>query len=171
MITSWQGITPRVDPTAWVHPSAQIIGDVTLGPRVSVWPGCVLRGDQGAIVIGAESNLQDGTIAHATGGVSTVRVGARCVVGHRVLLHGCVVGVGCLVGMGSILLDNCEIADGTIIAAGALVLARSKIPSGSMVMGMPGKVVRSLGEKDYATIEHGVRTYLRLMEEHRAVVG
>lgn len=171
MISSWQGISPRIDPTAWVHPSAQVIGDVTLGPRVSVWPNCVLRGDQGAIVVGAETNLQDGTIAHATGSVSTVRIGARCVVGHRVLLHGCVVGDGCLVGMGSILLDNCEIADGCIIGAGALVSARTRVPTGSMVLGMPARVVRALTEKDQATIEHGCRTYLRLMEEHRAVVG
>lgn len=167
MISSWQGLSPSIHPTAWVHPSAVIIGDVTLGPRVSVWPNCVLRGDQGAIVIGEETNLQDGTIAHATGGFSTVVVGARCTVGHRALLHGCRVGDDCLVGMGSILLDNAEIGDWSIVGAGALVSVRTVIPARSMALGMPAKVTRAIGERDEKQIRTGHATYLRLMEEHR----
>lgn len=171
MIQPWNGFHPKIHPTAWVHPTAVVIGDVTLGPRVSVWPNCVLRGDQGAIVIGEDTNLQDGTIAHATGDVSTVHVGARCVVGHRVLLHGCRVEDGCLVGMGSILLDNAVIEAESIVGAGALVSVRTRIPTRSLALGAPARVTRPLGQKDLDSIAHGVRTYLRLMEEHRAQNG
>jgi len=127
-LQAYQGLSPRVDPSAWVHPMATLIGEVTLAPRVSVWPGVVLRGDQGAIVIGEESNLQDGTIAHCTGALSTTTVGARVTVGHRVLLHGCTVGDDCLVGMGAILLDNCVIEPLSVVGAGALVPAGRRFP-------------------------------------------
>ena len=171
MIQSWKGLTPNIHPTAWVHPSAVIIGDVTLGPRVSVWPNVVLRGDQGAIVIGEETNLQDGTIAHAPGGLSTVRVGARCTVGHRVLLHGCQVGDDCLVGMGSIVLDNAQVGDWSIVGAGALVSVRSVIPARSLALGMPARVTRAIGDKDVTQIRTGHATYLALMESHRVENG
>ena len=162
MIEPWQHHTPRVDPEAWVHPTAVVTGDVTLHPRASVWPLCVLRGDQGAVTIGAETNLQDGTIAHATGDLSVVEIGARCTVGHRALLHGCRVGDDCLIGMGSILLDNCVVEPGCIIGAGALVPVGMRVPAGSLVLGVPGRVVRTLRERDYAQIRHGCAEYLRL---------
>lgn len=168
MITAWQGLVPDIHPTAWVHPTATILGDVTLGPNVSVWPGCVLRGDQGAIVIGEETNIQDLTMVHATGGLSTVRIGARCTVGHRVILHGCQVGDDTLVGMGSILLDNAHVGSRCIVGAGALVSVNTVIPDGHMALGMPAKVTRPLREKDHEQIATGHRTYLRLMATHRA---
>ena len=96
MNESYKGTLPQVDADAWVHDNAVLIGDVTVNARANVWPGCVLRGDQGAIVIGEETSIQDGTIAHCTGGVSTTVIGARCTVGHRVVLHGRYPGqVGC----------------------------------------------------------------------------
>jgi carbonic anhydrase/acetyltransferase-like protein (isoleucine patch superfamily) len=167
MIERWQEHVPAVDPSAWIHPSAVVLGQVTLGARVSVWPTVVLRGDQGGIAIGEETNLQDGTIAHATGGVSTVVVGARCTVGHRALLHGCRVGNDCLVGMGSIVLDNVEVEDGCIIGAGAVVPVGMRVPAGSLVLGVPGRVVRSLRPEDHARIRHGCAEYLRLAATHR----
>lgn len=168
MIETWNGFHPRIDPTAWVHASAVIIGDVTLGARVSVWPTVVLRGDQGSITVGEETNLQDGTIAHATGGVSTVVVGRRCTVGHRALLHGCRVGDDCLVGMGSILLDNCEVGDEAVIGAGALVPVGMKVPPRALVLGVPGKVARTLSDRDLERIRTGHTTYLRLLGEYAA---
>lgn len=167
MIERWSTFTPRIHPEAWVHPTAVVVGDVTLGRRVSVWPASVLRGDQGAITIGDDTNLQDGTIAHATGGVSVVTVGARCTVGHRALLHGCRVGDDCLVGMGSIVLDNAVVEDFCIIGAGALVPVGMRVPSGSLVLGVPGRVVRTLAEKDLERIRHGCAEYLRLLETQR----
>jgi carbonic anhydrase/acetyltransferase-like protein (isoleucine patch superfamily) len=160
-------LTATIDPAAWVHATASILGDVRLGARVSVWPGVVLRGDQGSIEVGEETNLQDLTCAHATGGISVVRIGRRCTVGHRVILHGCTVEDDCLIGMGSILLDNCHIEAGCIIGAGAVVPAGMRVPAGSMVLGMPGKVVRALREKDHEAIRTGHRAYLELAEQYR----
>jgi len=166
VIQPYRQLSPRLDPTAWVHSSAVLIGDVELGPRVSVWPGVVLRGDQGAIRIGAESNVQDGTIAHATGGRSVTTVGPRVTVGHRVLLHGCHVEGDALVGMGAILLDNCEIGPWTVIGAGALVPAGRRVPGGVLYMGVPGRVVRELTEADRESIRRGHLEYLRLAAEY-----
>jgi carbonic anhydrase/acetyltransferase-like protein (isoleucine patch superfamily) len=163
----FRGQLPHVDPSAWVHPGATIVGDVAIGARVTVWPGVVLRGDQGRIVVGEETNLQDLTCAHATGGMSTVSIGARVTVGHRVILHGCVVEDDCLVGMGSILLDNCHVEPWCIIGAGALVPVGARIPRGSLVLGSPGRVVRQLGEKDFAAIRKGRDAYLELLAEYR----
>ncbi len=162
MIRPWGGFVPRIPVETFVDPSAQIIGDVELGSEASVWPLTVLRGDQGSIFIGGETNLQDGTIAHATGGLSTVRVGARCTVGHRVLLHGCQVGDDCLIGMGSILLDNCDIGAGSIVAAGSLVPVGRRFPPGSMIMGSPARLVRTLNARDIEMISRGHLTYLEL---------
>jgi carbonic anhydrase/acetyltransferase-like protein (isoleucine patch superfamily) len=167
MIDRYLAHEPVIDPTAWVHPTAVVIGEVRLGARVGVWPTCVLRGDQGAIHVGDETNVQDGTICHATGGVSRTTVGTRCTIGHRVVLHGCTVGDDCLVGMGSILLDNAEIGPECVIGAGALVPVGARIPPRSLVLGMPGRVVRAVTERDLERIRLGHQTYLRLLEEHR----
>lgn len=161
-------LTPHVDPSAYLHASAHLLGDVTLGANVSVWPGVVLRGDQGAIRIGADTNLQDLTCAHATGGLSRVTIGARVTVGHRVILHGCTVEDDCLIGMGSILLDNCHIEPWCIVGAGAVVPVGMRIPSGSLVLGMPAKVVRPLRDGDRAQIEGGREAYLELARRYRA---
>ena len=171
MIETYGSHTPRIDERAWVHGSAVIIGDVELGPRVSVWPGVVLRGDQGSIVVEAESNLQDGTIAHCTGGRSTTYIGPRVTVGHRVLLHGCRVEGDALIGMGSILLDNCVIEPWCIIGAGALVPEGRRIPSGSLVVGVPGRVVRQLSDAHIEAIRHGHEEYMRLSAEYGAKNG
>jgi carbonic anhydrase/acetyltransferase-like protein (isoleucine patch superfamily) len=166
-IEAFGDLVPRVHPEAWVHPSASLLADVQLGPRVSVWPGVVLRGDQGGIVIGADTNLQDLTVAHATGGISTVRIGARVTVGHRAILHGCVVEDDCLVGMGSILLDNCHVEPWCLIGAGTVVPPGMRIPTGSLVLGSPARVVRPLRDKDREGIRTGCRTYLELAAKYR----
>ncbi len=167
-IESYRHHSPQIDPSAYIHASAVIIGEVHLAARVSVWPGVVLRGDQGAVIVGAESNLQDGTIAHATGGRSETIIGAMVTVGHRVLLHGCTVADRCLIGMGAILLDNCTIGEESLIGAGALVPAGRVIPPRSLVLGVPGRVVRTLTGAEVAEkVLHGHREYLRLAEEYR----
>lgn len=169
MIEAYKGIHPRIHPTAWVHPSAVVIGDVELGPHVSVWPGCILRGDQGRIVVGAESNIQDGTVIHATRGLSSTSVGERVTVGHRVVLHGCRVDDDCLIGMGSIILDNARIRRFCVVGAGAVVPLSRDIPERSLVLGMPGKAVRQLSEAeidDHICHAHG--EYTRLKDEYVA---
>ncbi|NOY26701.1 MAG: gamma carbonic anhydrase family protein [Oligoflexia bacterium] len=160
---------PVIDPQAWVHAQAVIIGDVRLCAGVTVWPGSVLRGDQGSICVGAETSIQDGCILHATKGTSTTVVGARCVVGHRAVLHGCLVDDDCLIGMGAVLLDNCRIGRFCIVGAGAVVPAGRVIPPRSMVLGVPARVVRSVSDAEIETsIRHGHGEYMRLGAEYRA---
>lgn len=167
MIHPFEGKTPRIDATAFVHPDATIIGDVVVGPRSSIWPGVVLRGDMGRIVIGAETSIQDGTVAHMTEGWSETIVGDRCTVGHKVILHGCVVGDECLIGMGSILLDTTKVGGGSLVGAGSLITYGTEIPAGSLALGSPAKVARPVKDKERAMIEGGWRNYVDYAQRFR----
>lgn len=168
MIERYRDMLPVVDPTAWVHDAAVLIGDVTVGAGATVWPGCVLRGDQGAIRIGDETSIQDGTIVHATLGLSTTQVGARCVVGHRVILHGCTVEDDVLVGMGAVVLDNARIGRFSVVGAGAVVSQGKVYPPRSLILGVPARVVRSVTDEEIeGLIRHGHAEYVRLGREYR----
>jgi len=136
---------PRISPSAWVAPTAVVLGDVTLGAQASVWYTAVLRGDMAPIIVGARTNIQDGTIVHVDEGIPC-RVGDRVGVGHRAILHGCTVGDDCLVGMGSVLLNGVVVGPGSVIAAGAVVPEGLEIPAGSLVMGLPARLVREVDE-------------------------
>ncbi len=163
MIEEFDGVKPKIDPTAFVHPSAVVIGRVTLGPRVSIWPGCVLRGDIEPIEIGEETSFQDQSVAHTSKGLP-VKIGKRVVVGHRATIHGAIVGDEAMVGMGANLLDGSELGAGSILAAGALLPEGRKIPPGSLAVGMPAKVVRPVTEQEKQRILHGAQDYVqRLM--------
>jgi carbonic anhydrase/acetyltransferase-like protein (isoleucine patch superfamily) len=164
---AFRDLVPSVHPTSWVHPSAQLLGDVQLAEDVSVWPTTVLRGDSGTIRIGARTNVQDGTIAHATGGFSQTTIGEQCTIGHRVILHGCTVGNRCLIGMGSILLDNVEIGDDSFVAAGSLVTPGKKFPPKSFIMGSPAKRVREVTPEDMQMIEHSWQVYVETAKGYR----
>lgn len=131
----------HIDPDAYVAPGAWVMGDVTLGPRASVWYGAVLRGDMDRIVVGEDTNLQDGTIVHVDEGRPAL-IGARVGVGHRAIVHGCTVEDDCLIGMGSVLLNGVVVCAGSVVAAGAVVREGMVVPPGSLVAGVPGKVVR-----------------------------
>lgn len=167
MIEAFQGILPKIDPSAWVHSQALVIGRVTAGSRVSIWPGVVLRGDILPITIGEESNIQDLTVAHTSHGSSPVAIGRRVVVGHRVILHGTTVGDDCLVGMGAILLDGSVLGEGSILAAGALLPEGAKIPPGQLALGIPAKVLRPVTETERNRIREGAKIYLELMAAHQ----
>ena len=158
--------SPQVDPSAYVHPLAVLIGDVTLGPRASVWPGAVLRGDTDRIVVGAESNVQDGAVVHVDRGVPT-RIGARVAVGHRAVLHGATVEDDCLVGMGAVVLNRAVIGRGSIVAAGAVVREGAVIPPDSLVAGVPGVVRRLTTDDERARIARTVASYVALQAEYR----
>ena len=167
MIQSFSGLTPQVHPDAWVHETACVIGEVRLDAGVNIWPTAVLRGDMGQIWIGENSNIQDGAVAHATGGISQTRIGQRVTVGHRAILHGCIVEDDCLIGMGSIVMDNAVIGAGSMVGAGAVVLAGRIIPPGSMVLGSPGKVVRPLNDGERAWIDGSWRIYCERARQWR----
>jgi carbonic anhydrase/acetyltransferase-like protein (isoleucine patch superfamily) len=164
----YKGKRPALHPTAFVHAAATLIGDVEVGAESSIWPGAVLRADDGAIRIGARTSVQDGSVVHMTKGLSSTRVGDRVTVGHNVILHGCTVEDDCLIGMGAILLDNCVIGRGSLVGAGALVTAGKVIPPGSLVLGNPARILRPCGEKETAMIEHGWREYVARTAEYRA---
>ena len=157
----------RIDSTAYVHPSAVICGDVTLGARASVWPTAVIRGDTAPIVVGADSNVQDGTILHVDAGVPCT-IGARVAIGHRAIVHGATVEDDCLIAMGAILLNNVRVGAGSIIGAGALCTEGMEVPAGSLVVGVPGRVVREVSADERARIRKTVESYLALQERHRA---
>lgn len=155
-----------IDPGSFVHPLAVVIGDVTIGPRVSIWPTAVVRADSDTIVIGAESNVQDGAVLHTDPGLP-MRIGARVAIGHRAIVHGATVEDDVLIGMGAILLNGCRIGRGSLVAAGALVREGVRIPPNSLVVGLPGRVVRETTEEERERIARTVQAYLALQEGHR----
>ncbi len=166
MIERYLDYEPAIDPDAWIHPMAAVIGDVTVGPRVTVWPTTVLRGDQGAIAVGADSNVQDGAVVHCTGGKSTTTIGARVTVGHRAVVHGCTIEDDCLIGMGAVVMDNAVIRSGSIVGAGAVVLVGAEFPPDSLILGSPAHAVRRTTPAHREWIDHSWRTYVQLGKEH-----
>lgn len=165
MLRALEGRRLKIHPTAFVHEAAQVIGAVTLGPRVSIWPGAVLRADVDGIVIGANSNVQDNCVIHCRPGRPTI-VGKGVTVGHRAILHGAKIGDGCLVGMGSIVMEA-DVGARSLIAAGAVVLARMKIPPRSLVLGSPARVARPLTAEEIRRLAEGEREYQKLARLHR----
>ena len=151
---------PSIHPSAFIASTAAVMGDVTLGEESSIWYGAVLRGDMAAIIIGAQTNIQDGSIVHVDTGVPCT-IGQRVGVGHRVILHGCTVGDDCLIAMGSVLLNGVRIGAGSVVAAGAVVREGMEVPPGSLVMGVPGRIVRpvdaELSRRAAATWKHYVK--------------
>ena len=160
MIEPFNGIVPEIHPSAWVHPSAVVIGRVKIGARASVWPGCVLRGDIEPIEIGEETSFQDQSVAHTSAGFP-VKIGKGVVVGHRATLHGAVVGDHAMIGMGANLLDGSEVGAGSILAAGALLTEGKKISPGSLAVGMPARVVRPVTPEETKRILQGAAEYVK----------
>lgn len=156
---------PGIHPTAFIHDGAFVIGDVTLGARVSVWPTAVLRGDTAPIVVGEDSNVQDGTVVHVDYGVPCT-IGARVGIGHRAVIHGATVESDSLIGMGAILLNNVVVGSGSIVGAGAVCPEGMVIPPNSLVLGVPGRVVRQTTDAERERIAKTVQAYLALQREH-----
>ncbi len=167
MIASVFGKNPVIPPSAWIAPSADVLGDVTLGEHVSIWFGAVARGDVNKITIGDYTNIQDGTVIHVTHGGHATHIGKRVTIGHKALLHACTIGDDCLIGMGSILLDGVEVGSGSIVAAGALLTPGKKYPPGSMILGAPAKVVRPVKpEERLEMIDQGWKNYHGYVQEY-----
>ena len=154
-----KGLFRPVEGGAFVASNAIVTGDVTLGPDVGIWFGCVLRGDDAPLTIGRRTNIQDLTMIHADTGVPNV-IGEECTIGHRVVLHGARVGDRCLIGMGAILLGHSVIGDESLIAAGAVVKEGFVVPPRSLVVGLPGKVIRTLTDADIAAFRASAQGYV-----------
>ena len=140
-------LVPSLGPGAWAAPSADLIGDVRLGPRASVWFGAVIRADNTPIIVGEDSNIQDGSVCHSDAGYP-LTIGARVTVGHQAILHGCTIADDCLVGMGARILNGATIASECIVGAGALVTEGKSFPPGSLIVGAPARVVRQLTDAE-----------------------
>jgi carbonic anhydrase/acetyltransferase-like protein (isoleucine patch superfamily) len=160
MIRSYQGKTPVVPASCYVDVSAQLIGDVELGEQASVWMNAVVRGDVNSIRVGARSNVQDCAVLHGMRYVYPVIVGEMVTIGHNATVHGCVLEDEVLVGIGATILNNARIGAGSIIAAGAVVPEQMVIPPRSLVVGVPGKVKRTLGDEDRKLILKYAQNYL-----------
>jgi carbonic anhydrase/acetyltransferase-like protein (isoleucine patch superfamily) len=168
LIRSYRGHTPQIAPSAYIDPQAVIIGDVVIGEDSSVWPCAVVRGDVHYIRIGARTNIQDGSVLHVMRDTNALVLGDDVTVGHSVTLHGCTIESRCLIGMGSILLNGAVIGTGSIIADGTLVPERTIVGAGSLMMGQPAKLRRSLTAQDLASIDAYSRRYVEYKETYRA---
>lgn len=160
-------LVPEVAATAWVADSAQVIGAVQLGEEASVWFGTVVRGDTDTITIGAGSNIQDACVLHADQGKPLV-IGERVTVGHQVVLHGCTVGDESLIGIGAIVLNGARIGKNCLVGAGSLVTEGKEFPDGSMIMGVPAKVVRPLTPEQIEGLRGSAQHYVDNARRFRA---
>lgn len=170
MIRSLHGRTPQIDPQAYVDPSAQVLGQVEIGPLSSIWPGVVLRGDENLIRIGRETNIQDGTICHMQYEVPLV-IGDRVTIGHGAIVHACTIGNDVRIGMGAIVLDGAVIEDGAQVGAGAVVSPGKRVHSGELWLGVPARRVRELSAEEQEEIRENGRTYVALWQADYADVN
>lgn len=169
-VFAFEGALPKVPASAFVHPAAVVIGQVELGENVSIWPNATLRADEGRIVIGAGSNIQDGSSVHMTGGESETFVGARVTVGHAAILHGCTVEDDCLIGMGALIMDNVVVGRGSFVGAGTLIPPGKIIPPGSFLYGNPFRIVRTCGPREVERIDYAWQHYINMARKHRAAL-
>jgi carbonic anhydrase/acetyltransferase-like protein (isoleucine patch superfamily) len=148
MILKFKEFYPQIHPTAWIAPSADVVGNVTIGENSSVWYGCVIRSDVNKVIIGKNTNVQDLSCIHTDVDSQTI-LGDNVTIGHKVMLHGCIVEDNCLIGMSATVLDNAVIGEGSIVGANSLVTAGKVFPPQSLIMGSPAKVVKTLTYVDY----------------------
>ena len=161
------GVAPRVDPTAWIADSAEVMGNVHLGPDASVWFGCVLRGDTESMHIGEGSHIQDLSVLHADFG-QPLHIGRHVTVGHKVMLHGCTIGDESLIGIGAVVLNGARIGKNCLVGAGALVTEGKEFPDGSMIVGAPARVVRQLTPEQIEGLRQSARHYIDNARRFRA---
>lgn len=162
MIRPFRGVIPRIAASAYVDASAQVIGDVVIGERSSVWPNVAIRGDVNIVRIGQETSIQDNTVVHVDHGQYPCIIGNRVTVGHRVVLHGCEVGDDALVGIGAVVLNGAKIGAGAVVAAGALVPEGMQVPAKVLVMGMPAKVRREVTAEEQERFRKNSENYVRI---------
>ncbi len=166
LIAPFSGRAPEIAESAFVAPTAAVVGDVVLGEEASVWYGAVVRGDVGPIRIGPRTNIQDGCVLHVTSGGVPLLLGAEVTVGHRAVLHGATVESRCLIGMGSVLLDGCVIGEESLVAAGSVVLEGTRVPPRSFVSGVPARIKGAIPEPLRARLKKSADAYVRLARAH-----
>jgi len=155
---SLDGLSPKLASGAWAAPSADLIGDVRLGARANVWFGAVLRGDNTPLILGEETNFQDGSVGHSDADFP-LTIGARVTIGHQAILHGCTVADGCLIGMGARILNGAVIEAECIVGAGALVTEGKRFERGSLIVGAPARVVRQVTDEERKLLRESAAHY------------
>jgi len=158
---------PEIDPSAWVFESASVIGRVRLAAGANIWPGVVIRGDNEWIEVGLDSNVQDNCVLHTDPGFP-LTIGPRVTVGHQAMLHGCTIGEGSLIGIQAVVLNGAKIGRNCLIGAGALITEGKEIPDNSLVVGSPGKVIRTLDEAAIARLHLNTRNYAERARQYRS---
>ena len=158
--------TPQIDPQSWVAPNATLIGQVVLARNASVWWQCTLRGDTDRLIVGENSNIQDGSVLHTDPGLQLV-VGANVTVGHKVTLHGCTIGDGSLIGMGAILLNRSVIGKNSLVGANTLIPEGKVFPERVLIVGSPGKVVRELSDDEVARLPGSAERYVQNWQRYQ----
>lgn len=166
MITEYEGIKPKIHESCFIASSAEVIGKVELGEKTSIWYNCVLRGDENYIKIGKYTNIQDGSVVHISKDYETI-IGDNVTVGHKSIVHACKIGNNVLVGMGAIILDGVEIEDNVLIGAGSIVTPGKKIPTGSLVLGSPARVVRNLSDEEIDMLIQSAKDYVEYADKHK----
>lgn len=166
MITNFRDKNPKIHETAFIAPSADVIGDVTIGENSSIWHHAVLRGDVNRIEIGSCTNVQDGTIVHVAGENPTI-IGNNVTIGHGAIVHGCTVKDNAFIGMGAIILDGAVIGEGALVGAGALVTEGKEIPPYTLAVGVPAKVVKELSKEYIEMAKKRAVEYAKLAKEYR----
>ena len=167
MIRPFRGKLPQVAASAYIDPSAQVIGDVTVGERTSVWPNVSIRGDVNSIRIGDETSIQDNSVLHCDPVTFPLVIGNRVTIGHGAVVHGCTVEDESLIGIGAVILNGAKVGRGSVIAAGAVVPEGMQIPPGSMVMGIPAKVKRELTDDERERFRQNALRYVELAKVYR----
>jgi carbonic anhydrase/acetyltransferase-like protein (isoleucine patch superfamily) len=167
VIRAYRGKTPVIDPTVYVDPGAQVIGDVVIGAQSSIWCNAVVRGDVNLIRIGARTNVQDLAMLHVTRRTAALHIGDEVTIGHSAILHGCTVKDRCLIGMGAIVMDGAVVGEESIVGAGALVTERTVIPPRSLVIGSPAAVRRPLRPEEIAFLSQSAENYVRDAADYR----
>lgn len=170
MLQPYKNKLPVIHETVYVAEGAAIIGDVTIGRDASVWYNAVIRGDLNSITIGERSNIQDGCVLHVAEDPCAIRIGHDVTVGHGAIVHGCTLGDSCLIGMGAVVLDRARIGRYSLIGAGTLVRENAEFPEGVLVVGVPGKVARTLTDGEKRMIEESARHYMELARMHRETI-
>jgi carbonic anhydrase/acetyltransferase-like protein (isoleucine patch superfamily) len=171
MIHAYRGVVPKVHLSAWIADSADVIGDVELGEESSVWFSAVIRGDVNFVRVGRGTNLQDGTVLHVNRNGTPTILEDYVTVGHAARLHGCHIKSNCLVGIGAVVLDGAVLEEECVVAAGAVVSPGTLVPKGSVLMGAPARVKRSVTEKDLEWIYRSAKNYIGLAAEYKAARG
>jgi carbonic anhydrase/acetyltransferase-like protein (isoleucine patch superfamily) len=176
-IISFNGYTPQIDDSAFIAPGCRIIGDVTIGPESSIWYNCVLRADVSSIIIGARSNVQDGTIIHCDGPIPGIKpdyptiIGDDVLIGHLAMIHGCIIRDRGFIGLGAIVMNGCEIGSDAMLGAGALLPEGKRIGPRELWVGRPAKLIRELPDAAIANMQMGVAHYVENANAHVAALA